>query len=122
MLFSKNYYFKILFGISIIFIILFTITSAYATDIFVDMYGDDVNGDGSTNNPFNTISCAVNKTNSGDTIILNPGEYSGKNNAGIYISNKTLSIISFNNTNPSIINGKNIEDSIITCEKSLMLF
>ena len=88
-----------------------------SSSIYVSTNGSDTTGDGGINNPYNSISYAVNKSTSGSTIYLSSWEYSGSNNSCIYI-NKKLTISAQNSNTSTIINGAGFDDSIFTVNKT----
>ena len=61
-------------------------------NVYVSPTGSDTTGDGSQNNPYQTILNGINAVNSGGTVYLADGTYTGTGNKGITI-NKDLNII-----------------------------
>jgi cysteine-rich repeat protein len=49
-----------------------------AATLFVDVNGDDINGDGSANNPFATITEALRSASDNTLILVRPGTYNGE--------------------------------------------
>jgi hypothetical protein len=84
-----------------------------SSSIYVSLNGSDINGDGSLNNPYNSIYYAINKSTSGSTIYISNGEYSGVNNTCIY-TDKTLILTAVDFNKPTIINSEGYDDSIFT--------
>lgn len=78
-------------------------------EIHVSLDGSD-DGNGSLQNPFKSIECAVNNSEGDSTIYLNDGEYVGANNRNITID-KSITII-----------GKSKENTIINGDSSAILF
>ena len=73
--------------------------------IYISPTGSDTTGDGSQNNPYQTILNGINAVNSGGTVYLADGTYSGTGNYGITI-NKDLNIIGQSQTG-TIIDAQN---------------
>jgi len=86
------------------------ITNSDAFEAYISPNGDDDFGDGSPENPFNSIGHAINYTSTDSTIYLNEGKYVGENNRNISL-NKSVTLI-----------GKSKETTIIDCESSGRLF
>jgi len=59
------------------------------------------------------INTAINNVNSGETVFLDPGNYSGSNNVGITI-NKNVRIVGKGSTNNVIIDGRGQSQGIFT--------
>lgn len=64
-------------------------------ELYVSNQGSDVKGNGSINNPYKTISAAVENSLNGDTIYISSGVYRGIENSNITIT-KTLTFKSYN--------------------------
>ncbi len=61
-------------------ILLMAFSQIYATTFYVSVNGSDSTGDGSTNNPWASLSYACSQvTTSGDVIHINPGNYTDNN-------------------------------------------
>nr|WP_295161708.1 hypothetical protein [uncultured Methanobrevibacter sp.] len=86
------------------------ITNSDAFEAYISPNGDDDFGDGSLENPYNSIGHAINYTSTDSTIYLNEGKYVGENNRNISL-NKSVTLI-----------GKSKETTIIDCESSGRLF
>ena len=65
-----------------------------------------VDGNGSSDYPFNSLKSALNKANDNDTIIVSGGYYNGPNNNGIEISKNNVNIVGDKNT---VFTGLNYE-------------
>ena len=79
-------------------------------EIYVSPDASDEIGNGSSQNPFKTLECAIDNSKDDSTIYLNDGEYVGENNRNINID-KSITII-----------GKSKENTIINGEASGRLF
>ncbi len=88
----------------------FNITNTDSFEAYISPNGDDDLGDGSQENPYNSLRHAINYTSNDATIYLNEGEYSGENNRNISL-NKSVTVI-----------GKSKVNTIIDCESSGRLF
>lgn len=73
-----------------------------SNSIYVSIDGDDINGDGSKNKPFETIKQGIDNSINGSTIYLSEGEFEGFN----LTIDKTLTIEG--KTDKTIIDAKNI--------------
>ena len=80
------------------------------SEIYVSPDASDETGDGSSQNPFNSLECAVNNSKNESTIYLNDGKYVGEHNRNITID-KSITII-----------GKSKQNTIIDAESSGRLF
>ena len=87
-----------------------TITSSDSFEAYISPNGDDNLGDGSHENPYNSLRTAIDYTSSDSTIYLNEGQYMGENNRNISLD-KSVTLI-----------GKSKENTIIDCESSGRLF
>jgi hypothetical protein len=67
---------------------------ALSYQILVSPSGNDATADGSVGRPFKTIQAAINAAQSGDTILLASGTYTGAGNRDLSISGKSLNILS----------------------------
>ena len=106
--------------IFLIFVILsLFISSASANDIYVSINGTDINSTGTSDDPYLSISHAVNMSNDNDTIYIYNGTYSGENNSQIDI-NKNLTIYG-NSINETIIDGQSNQIFNISKSHSLTL-
>jgi len=85
-----------------------TISNTFETHISPN--GNDYSGDGSQENPYNSLRYAINYTSNESTIYLEEGNYAGENNRNITLD-KSVTII-----------GKSKENTIIDCELSGRLF
>ena len=74
------------------------------SEIYVSSDASDEIGDGSSQNPFKSLECAVNNSKEDSTIHLNNGEYAGDSNRNITID-KSITIIGKSKEN-TIINGE----------------
>ena len=79
-------------------------------EAYISPNGSDDLGDGSRENPYNSLGYVINYTSDDSTIYLNEGNYIGKNNRNISF-NKSVTLI-----------GKSKENTIIDCELSGRLF
>ena len=86
------------------------ITSSDSFEAYISPDGDDNLGDGSQENPYNSLRYAINYTSDDSTIYLKEGKYDGENNRNISL-NKSVTLI-----------GKSKENTIIDCESSGRLF
>ena len=68
-----------------------TITSSDSFEAYISPNGDDNLGDGSHENPYNSLRTAIDYTSSDSTIYLNEGQYMGENNRNISLD-KSLAI------------------------------
>lgn len=84
-----------------------TLTDSITSDAYVSPNGNDVSGDGSQRNPYNSLSRAIDNAS---TIHLDEGTYKGEANRNFTLD-KTLTII-----------GKSKETTIIDCESKDRLF
>ena len=82
-----------------------SITSG-SDSLYVSPKGSDSNGDGSSENPYQSLKHAIEQSSNGSTIYLADGNYSGKNNRNLTID-KSLSIVG-NSRDKVIIDGENI--------------
>lgn len=87
-----------------------TTTNLASFEAYISPEGDDSLGDGSQENPYNSLRYAVDYTSKDTTVYLNDGSYAGENNRNISL-NKSLTLI-----------GKSKENTIIDCESSGRLF
>ncbi len=74
------------------------------SEIYVSPDASDEIGDGSSQNPFKSLDCAINNSKNDSTIYLNDGEYVGESNRNIKID-KSITIIGKSKQN-TIINGE----------------
>ena len=86
------------------------ITSHDSFEVHISPDGDDDLGDGTRENPYNSLIKAMNYTSEDSTIYLNEGKYVGENNRNISL-NKSVTLI-----------GKSKETTIIDCESVGRLF
>lgn len=84
--------------------------------IYVSNNGSD-DGDGSIANPYKSLGNAILKSENGDSIYLNSGNYSGINNYNLNI-NKNLNIFSLSTLNDVCINGE--KNNILTITNSVV--
>ncbi len=61
---------------------------------YIAITGDDVNGDGSLGNPFATIQRGIDNCISGDSVIVEPGTYTGDGNRDIDFLGKSIIVMS----------------------------
>ena len=79
--FSNSYFSKNQLGSNIMkkfhrpFNIIFFMTISFSTTLHVDQSGSDVNGDGSSENPFATIQKGIDASSDGDIVIVHSGIY-----------------------------------------------
>jgi len=85
-----------------------TLGDSVTSDAYVSPNGNDVSGDGSQKNPYNSLNHALSENAS--TVHLEKGTYKGENNRNITL-NKSLTVI-----------GKSKETTIIDCESQSRLF
>lgn len=85
-------------------------TSSDTFKVFISPDGEDGLGDGSQENPYNSLRYAIDYTSNDTTIYLNEGSYVGENNRNITL-NKSVTLI-----------GKSKENTMIDCESSGRLF
>jgi hypothetical protein len=81
-------------AISLFSLILSISTTAHAKIIYVD---DDGPAD------FNNIQAAIDDSNDGDTIIVNPGAYTGDGNRDILFNGKAITVRSIKPSDPNIV-------------------
>ena len=86
------------------------ITSSDTFEAYISPDGNDYSGDGSAENPYNSLRHAIDYTSKDTTVYLNEGKYAGENNRNITL-NKSVTLI-----------GKSKENTIIDCELSGRLF
>ena len=79
-------------------------------NVYVSRAGNDATGDGTQNKPYATIQTALDNVNSGGTIHLLAGTYTGADNTGLTI-----------NQNVTII-GENQKNTIINAQHSTSIF
>jgi predicted outer membrane repeat protein len=84
-------------------ILLVSVSTVSATDIYVNTTGNDTTGSGTAENPFLTIEKGVNIAKAGDTVNIADGIYSGTGNNNITIT-KNMNITGQSQTG-TIING-----------------
>lgn len=82
-----------------------SITSG-SDSLYVSPKGSDSQGDGSSENPYQSLRHAIEQSSNGSTIYLADGNYSGKNNRNLTID-KSLSIVG-NSRDKVVIDGENI--------------
>ena len=80
------------------------------SEIYVSPDASDETGDGSSQNPFKSLECAIKNSKDDTTVYLNKGNYIGEKNRNIEID-KTITII-----------GKSKENTIISGENNGILF
>ena len=80
------------------------------SEIYVSADASDEIGNGSSQNPYKSLECAIKNSGDDSTIYLNDGEYVGENNRNIEIG-KSITII-----------GKSKQNTIINGESSGRLF
>lgn len=76
--------------------------SLNSNDIYVNLSGNDVSGDGSENNPYKSLKKAINEASNNSNIYIMPGEYFGENNTKMIID-KTITISGINGGNGKVI-------------------
>jgi len=86
------------------------IISSDTSEAYVSPNGNDDLGDGSQENPYNSLRHAIDYTSNDSTIYLNEGKYIGEDNRNITLD-KSVTII-----------GKTKENTIIDCESLGRLF
>ena len=86
------------------------ITSSDTSEAYISPDGNDHLGDGSQENPYNSLRHAIDYTSNDSTIYLNDGRYVGEDNRNISLD-KSVTLI-----------GKSKENTIIDCELSGRLF
>ena len=86
------------------------ISSSDTFEAYISPNGDDDLGDGSPENPYNSLRHAIDCTSNDTTIYLNEGNYVSENNRNISL-NKSVTLI-----------GKSKENTVIDCELSGRLF
>ncbi len=74
-------------------------------DVYVSTTGNDTTGDGTLNNPYQTILKGISMVNTGKNVHISNGTYTGTKNTNIVI-NKNINIIG-QNSNSTIINAQN---------------
>ena len=130
-LMKKIFYFLIL-------IFLLVLPVAYANnDIYYVGNNVTVDGQGTVDDPYNNLNLALRNSGDNDTILINEGIYSGKNNSNLIISNNNLLIkangdvtltgsnIFTNNGNNLILSGLkfiNCTDTAIWNNKKINLY
>ena len=65
----------------------------------------DANGTGD----FTTIQAAVNDSNTGDTIIVQPGQYTGDGNRDIRFLGKAITVQSIDPNDPNIVSANTVD-------------
>ncbi|MGA1308345.1 MAG: hypothetical protein ACO30M_10710, partial [Candidatus Kapaibacteriota bacterium] len=73
-------------------------------ELYVSINGDDIKGDGSANNPYNTIQYAIDKAQNFDIVTVMDGEYKGVRNRGLSLRGKRITVQSQNGAHCTIIN------------------
>lgn len=73
-----------------------------SNDIYVNLSGNDVSGDGSEDNPYKSLKKAINSASNNSNIYIMPGEYFGENNTKMIID-KTITISGITGGNGKII-------------------
>jgi hypothetical protein len=86
------------------------VTSSDSFEAYISPDGNDDSGDGSQENPYNSIKNAIDHAPNDSTIYLNEGKYAGENNRNISLD-KSVTLI-----------GKSKENTVIDCEFSTRLF
>jgi hypothetical protein len=86
------------------------ITASDSSESYISPDGDDGSGDGSQENPYNSLRNAIDHASNDSTIYLNEGRYASENNRNITLD-KSVTLI-----------GKSQENTIIDCESSARLF
>lgn len=86
------------------------ITSSDTSEAYISPDSNDDLGDGSQENPYNSLRHAIDYTSNDSTIYLNDGHYVGEDNRNISLD-KSVTLI-----------GKSKENTIIDCELSGRLF
>ena len=101
---------KVVFLISLFFLFLIMPLVAAEDNITQEnswyVKAGSIDGNGSIDNPFNSIGSALNKANDNDTIIVGGGNYNGLNNNGVEISKNNINIVGDKNT---VFTGLNYE-------------
>ncbi|MCP4580749.1 MAG: DUF1565 domain-containing protein [candidate division Zixibacteria bacterium] len=77
----------------------------YRTSWYIAIGGDDIHGDGSPENPFETIQRGIEISRDNDTVIVAPGTYSGEGNRDLTTSGKTILIKSSLGPESTLIDG-----------------
>lgn len=85
------------------FIVLTSVSSVSASTVYVNTTGDDTNGNGSAENPYQTIGKGISSVEENGTLQIAKGNYSGTGNTNLTI-NRNMTIIG-QNQNKTIING-----------------
>lgn len=105
-------------GITTVFIFAFAICSigavAAASDssnVYVNVHGSDVHGDGTQCHPYATIQEGINKAPVGGTVYVAPGIYTGKGNSILKVE-KNLTIVGYS-SEKTIQDGGNVNEAFI---------
>ena len=105
-------------GITIVFILVFAICSINAVaaasnscNVYVNVNGSDVHGNGTQANPYATIQEGINKAPDNGTVYVGPGTYRGKGNSILKVK-KNLNITGYS-SEKTIQDGGNVNESFI---------
>ena len=71
--------------------------------LYVSLSGNDSTGNRISGSPYKTIQAAINAAQSGDTVLIGDGTFSGAGNNSLSLVGKTLSILSQNGPDKTII-------------------
>lgn len=74
-----------------------SISDSHNSEVYVGVNGSDENGDGTFDNPYQSLKSAINVAFNGSTIYMFKGTYTGTNNTGLVID-RTLIISAWNST------------------------
>jgi hypothetical protein len=86
--------------------------TVYLGTFYVSTSGND-NNNGSVNSPFRTIQCGINHAANADTVVIEPGTFTGSGNRDLDFGGKTITV---KGTNPNI--WSIVEATIIDCQGS----
>ena len=105
-------------GITTLFILVITACNigAFAetcdnSNVYVNVHGSDVHGDGTLANPYATIQKGINEASVNGTVHLEPGTYKGKGNSILKVE-KNLAVNGYS-SEKTIQDGGNINEAFI---------
>lgn len=101
-----------------VFLVVFAVCSINAiastcdsNDVYVNVHGSDIHGDGTQAHPYATIQEGINKASVDGTVYLAPGFYTGKGNSILKVG-KNLTIIGYS-SEKTLQDGGNVNEAFI---------